>query len=69
MYIYYTQCTVNHLQLKFYVSEIFLYSYEHNSSTPINVLNDLTLIKITVALFVRTGSFLTRYCNCHMKQT
>jgi len=40
-----------------------------NSSISNNALCDLTLIKLTIALFVDTGCFLIRYSNAHTKST
>jgi len=38
-----------------------------DSSTRDNALHDVKLIKLTVARFVGTGGFVTRYSNGHKK--
>jgi len=51
-------------KLKICISELILL---YTSNIQKNALHDLTLIKMTVAHFVGTGSFLIRCSNGHMK--
>jgi hypothetical protein len=57
-----------YLKLKIYISELILdRHYYIPTNIQNNALHDLTLIKMIVACFVGTGSFLIRYSNGHIK--